>query len=129
MSALQASGPLHQALSFRGGELGEGGAFATMHPHAIAVDCSTLSLDWIREWHTEAATHGVKFDAMLAALRTPEGERSIGYVYAWNTLGAIAGVFVAVHVGLPQLGLKLSLSAAALFLLPQVELFRLAATA
>jgi hypothetical protein len=27
-------------------------------------------------------------------------------VYAWNTLGAIAGVLLAVHVGLPLLGLK-----------------------
>jgi len=45
--------------------LGEQGAFATMHPHAgrlpaIAVECSTLSLDWIREWHAEAQQHAVK---------------------------------------------------------------------
>ncbi len=36
------------------------GAFATMHPHSVAVECSTLSLDWIREWHTEAQQHGLK---------------------------------------------------------------------
>lgn len=47
-------------------------------------------------------------------MRTSTGERSIGYVYAWNTLGSIAGVFFAVHVGLPQLGLKLSLASAAM---------------
>src|SRR5205823_2313237 len=34
------------------------------------------------------------------------GEASIGTVYAANTVGAIAGVFCAVHVGLPLLGLK-----------------------
>lgn len=34
------------------------------------------------------------------------GERSIGAVYATNTVGAILGVFLAVHVGLPVLGLK-----------------------
>jgi predicted membrane-bound spermidine synthase len=34
------------------------------------------------------------------------GERSIGAVYAANTLGAIAGVFFAIHIGLPALGLK-----------------------
>jgi spermidine synthase len=39
-------------------------------------------------------------------LRSGEGERSIGAVYAWNTLGAIAGVFLAIHVGMPFLGLK-----------------------
>ena len=37
------------------------------------------------------------------------GERSIGAVYATNTVGAILGVFLAVHLGLPVLGLKGSL--------------------
>ena len=34
------------------------------------------------------------------------GERSIGSVYSANTVGAIAGVFLAVHFGLPVLALK-----------------------
>src|SRR6266850_6391544 len=34
------------------------------------------------------------------------GERAIGWVYAANTAGAIAGVVVAVHLALPLLGLK-----------------------
>ncbi len=34
------------------------------------------------------------------------GEASIGRVYAANTVGAIAGVLFAVHIGLPQLGVK-----------------------
>src|SRR5512137_234411 len=41
-----------------------------------------------------------------ALLRDGYGERSIGAVYAANTVGAIAGVFAAVHLGLPLLGLK-----------------------
>ena len=41
-----------------------------------------------------------------ALLRRGAGEGAIGQVYAANTLGAIAGVLIAVHVGLPQLGLK-----------------------
>lgn len=41
-----------------------------------------------------------------ALLRGGAGERAIGRVYAANTLGAIAGVVLAVHVGLPGLGLK-----------------------
>jgi 3-hydroxyisobutyrate dehydrogenase len=40
--------------------LGPDGAFATMPIHSIAVECSTLSLDWIREWHAEAQQHGLK---------------------------------------------------------------------
>ena len=42
-------------------------------------------------------------------LKSGVGERSIGAVYATNTVGAIVGVFLAVHVGLPVLGLKGSL--------------------
>ncbi len=34
------------------------------------------------------------------------GERSIGAVYATNTVGAIVGVFAAIHLGMPALGLK-----------------------
>jgi spermidine synthase len=34
------------------------------------------------------------------------GERSIGAVYAANTVGAILGVFFAIHVGMPLFGLK-----------------------
>jgi len=41
-----------------------------------------------------------------ALLRRGAGERAIGQVYAANTLGAIAGVLLAVHAGLPLLGLK-----------------------
>ena len=35
-----------------------------------------------------------------------QGERAIGLVYSANTLGAIAGLGFAVHIGLPVLGLK-----------------------
>ena len=48
-----------------------------------------------------------------ALLRRGGGEAAIGQVYAANTLGAIAGVLVAVHVGLPLLGLKGTLIAGA----------------
>jgi predicted membrane-bound spermidine synthase len=47
-----------------------------------------------------------------ALLRRGAGEAAIGGVYAANTLGAIAGVMLAVHIGLPLLGLKGSLLAA-----------------
>ena len=42
------------------------------------------------------------------------GERAIGSVYAANTLGAIVGVIVAVHVLIPLVGLKGALLAGAL---------------
>ncbi|GFO70053.1 hypothetical protein GMLC_36320 [Geomonas limicola] len=41
-----------------------------------------------------------------ACLTEKAGEKSIGAVYAANTLGAIVGVFAAVHLGMPLLGLK-----------------------
>ncbi len=39
-------------------------------------------------------------------IKKGHGEQSIGAVYAANTIGAIAGVFLAVHFGMPMLGLK-----------------------
>ncbi|MSP98436.1 MAG: hypothetical protein EXR29_14715 [Betaproteobacteria bacterium] len=48
-----------------------------------------------------------------ALLRAGHGERSIGAVYAAHTLGCIAGVFLAAHVGMPLLGLKGLISAGA----------------
>lgn len=47
-------------------------------------------------------------------LRDGQGESSIGRVYAWNTLGAILGVFATIHLLIPILGLKLALVLAAL---------------
>ena len=42
----------------------------------------------------------------LILLKGGDGERSIGAVYAANTVGAIVGVFFAIHLGMPLLGLK-----------------------
>jgi predicted membrane-bound spermidine synthase len=42
----------------------------------------------------------------VSLLRAGSGERAIGQVYGANTLGAIAGVLIAVHIGLPLLDLK-----------------------
>ena len=47
-------------------------------------------------------------------LRRGQGEQAIGQIYAANTLGSICGVLFAVHIGLPMLGLKLSMVAGAL---------------
>ena len=42
----------------------------------------------------------------VSLLRRGAGEAAIGQVYGANTAGAIAGVLVAVHLGLPLLGVK-----------------------
>lgn len=39
-------------------------------------------------------------------LRNGMGERSIGSVYGFNTIGSILGVFIAIHLAMPLLGLK-----------------------
>lgn len=50
---------------------------------------------------------GMTFPLIIFAMRKEgAGEKSIGYVYAINTLGAIGGVVFAVHLGFPLLGLK-----------------------
>jgi spermidine synthase len=74
-------------------------------------------------------SHGIAVAVMLPAafaagmtlplftfvlLRQGVGEKAIGQVYAANTIGSIAGVLLAVHVGLPYLGLKGTVGAGAL---------------
>lgn len=49
----------------------------------------------------------------LALMRRGCGEAAVGRIYAANTVGAIAGVLLAVHVLLPELGLKLGMTLAA----------------
>lgn len=49
----------------------------------------------------------------VTLLRAKHGERAIGQVYAWNTIGSIAGVFIAMHYLIPSMGLKLALIVAA----------------
>ena len=50
----------------------------------------------------------------VALLRDGQGEASIGRVYAFNTLGAIIGVFAAIHFLIPVLGIKLAMICAAI---------------
>jgi predicted membrane-bound spermidine synthase len=49
-----------------------------------------------------------------ALLRKGSGEAAIGRVYAANTLGAIVGVMLAVHVLIPIIGIRLTVTTAAL---------------
>jgi spermidine synthase/MFS family permease len=49
----------------------------------------------------------------VALLRRGRGEASIGRIYAANTLGAIVGVFVTMHVLIPTIGVGLSVTLAA----------------
>jgi predicted membrane-bound spermidine synthase len=50
----------------------------------------------------------------LVLLRSGAGERAIGRVYAANTIGAIVGVLVTVHVLMPALGVRVALWLAAI---------------
>ncbi len=50
----------------------------------------------------------------MALLRRGCGEKSIGRIYAANTLGAIVGVVLAMHVLIPLIGLRLAVTVAAL---------------
>jgi spermidine synthase len=50
----------------------------------------------------------------IALLRAGAGERSIGRIYAANTLGAIVGVALAMHVLIPLIGVRLAVTLAAL---------------
>lgn len=50
----------------------------------------------------------------LALLRAGAGERSIGRIYAANTLGAIAGVAAMMHLLIPLIGVRLGVTLGAL---------------
>ncbi len=50
----------------------------------------------------------------LALLRAGGGEASVGRIYASNTIGAIVGVFLAMHVLIPDAGIKLAMIFAAI---------------
>jgi len=49
---------------------------------------------------------GMTLPLITTILLKTHGEKSIGAVYAWNTLGCIVGVIFAVYIGMPMLGLK-----------------------
>lgn len=49
----------------------------------------------------------------MALLRAGADERAIGRIYAANTLGAIVGVAIAVHVLIPLVGVRLAVTLAA----------------
>ena len=111
-------------------QLGMGlAALATIFVYHWTFDWMAWALAILQ--HNEAAypvfnlfSHALAFAVMLPAtflagmtlplfthvlLRGGRGERAIGQVYAANTLGAIAGVLIAVHVLVPDAGLKLAL--------------------
>jgi predicted membrane-bound spermidine synthase len=49
----------------------------------------------------------------IALMRRGAGEAAVGRIYAANTIGAIVGVFLAVHLLIPGTGLKLAMITAA----------------
>lgn len=76
---------------------------------------------------------GMTLPLLTREAMASRGERSVGAIYAWNTLGAISGILLAIHVLLPATGIKhaLTIGAAvdlglgALFIrLSQPRLFR-----
>lgn len=75
------------------------------------------------------ASHGLALLIMLPAtfcagmtlplitnilIRTPIGEKGIGLVYGFNTIGAIIGVIYATHLAMPMMGIKWSIYTATL---------------
>jgi len=66
---------------------------------------------------------GMTLPLLTHALLRRADERAIGRVYASNTLGAIAGVLVAVHLLMPVVGLKGTVIAGALLQLVIAGLF------
>ncbi|HKA45022.1 MAG TPA: hypothetical protein VKF40_23770 [Burkholderiales bacterium] len=101
-------------------------ALSTLLVYSHTFDVMKWMLDMLPRTETgyswfNLGSHGIALAVMLPAtfcagmtlplvtytlLRGGWGEGSIGAVYAANTVGAITGVFAAVHLGMPLLGLK-----------------------
>lgn len=108
-------------------------ALATIFVYHVTFDWMAWALSVLQR--SEAAyplfnlfSHAIAFAVMLPAtflagmtlplfthvlLRSGHGERAIGQIYASNTLGAIAGVLLAVHLLVPDTGVKLTIVAGA----------------
>jgi 3-hydroxyisobutyrate dehydrogenase len=62
---------LSEDAASRAAWLGQGGALAAMPPQSIAVECSTLSPDWIRELHAAVTQRGLRMaEAPVTGSRT-----------------------------------------------------------
>ncbi|TAK44389.1 MAG: spermidine synthase [Betaproteobacteria bacterium] len=111
-------------------QLGMGlAALATLYVYHFSFDWMEWALSVLRRENAayplfNLFSHAIAFAVMLPAtflagvtlplftyalLRGGHGERAIGQVYAANTLGAIAGVLITVHLFLPGVGVKLAL--------------------
>jgi predicted membrane-bound spermidine synthase len=89
--------------------------------HVMRAALGALSLTQNGYVAFNAVSHGIALAVMFPAafcagmtlplitislLRSGAGEKAIGLVYSANTAGAIVGVLLAVHLGLPLLGVK-----------------------
>jgi spermidine synthase len=108
-------------------------AVATLPLYAACYDAMAMALRVLTRTEEGFVIFNIASGAMAAAIMLPAticagmtlplitaillrqggGERQIGQVYGVNTLGAIAGVLLALHVLVPALGLPWSLAFAA----------------
>ena len=97
--------------------LGEAGALGGLRPGAIAVECSTVSLDWARELHALATGRGFRFmDAPLfgsklvaqaGTLTLAVGAEAVTLEEARPVLAAFASTII--HLGAPGAGITYKL--------------------
>lgn len=101
-------------------------ALATLLSYSQSFEVMSFALRKLQESSSgygafNVVSHAIAFGVMLPAtfcagmtlplvthalIGNGFGEKSIGAVYAANTVGAIIGIIIAVHIGMPILGLK-----------------------
>ncbi len=97
--------------------LGENGALAAMPSQSIAVECSTLSPDWIRELHAAVTQHGLRMvEAPVTGSRTQAEAGQLNFLVGADdeTLAAITPVLQCMckeilHLGAVGSGAQLKL--------------------
>ena len=87
--------------------LGDQGALAAMAPGSVCIECSTVSVGWVRELAAAAATRGVEFiDAPVTGSRTQAAGGELNFLVGGSaeTLEKIRPVLAAMGKTVTHLG-------------------------
>lgn len=87
--------------------LGEDGALASAKSGAVAIECSTLTTDWVRELATAAGEHGCKFlDVPVTGSRAAAADGTLTLLVGGDgeTLAAARPVLEAISGTIAHLG-------------------------
>lgn len=87
--------------------LGESGVLAGVQPGAVLIECSTLTVDWVKELAALATDHGCEFlDAPVAGSRGPAASGQLSFFVGGEiaTLESVRPVFAPMAKSVTHVG-------------------------